>query len=205
MKTDRRVLFLDIETAPNLVAVFSLKQTYINPKYIERHGYVLCWSAQWLGEKKVMFSSIWEDGYAKMIRSVHKLLKEADVVVHYNGKKFDIPTLNACFLMEGLDPIPELVQIDMLRLVKGSFNFPSYKLDYVCQRLDIPNKVPHVGYDMWRGVMKGEPGMQRMMKRYSMGDTRIMPALFYRLVPWMPVTHGFKRIHEYMLGEREKP
>ena len=39
-----------------------------------------------------------------MIKGIHKLLDECDAVIHYNGSKFDIPTLNKEFLLHGLHP-----------------------------------------------------------------------------------------------------
>lgn len=199
-----KILLLDIETAPNLVAVYSLRQDYINPKYIEEHGHVLCFSAMFLGTKKVYYSDE-RDGHVDMLRVIHGLLTEADAVVHYNGKKFDIPTLNAEFLLHGLPPIPNLVQIDLFRLVKGAFNFPSYKLDYVSQRLGIGKKESHPGYEMWRGCKRGDKKSWDMMKRYNIQDVKLLAPLYHKLYQWMPSVHGFKRVSEYLEGKRAKP
>lgn len=203
-----RVLLLDIETAPNLVAVYQLKQTYINPRYIMADGYVLCFVAKWLGKSEVFFAKS-PDGHLDMLKSIHKLLTEADVVVHYNGKKFDIPTLNAEFLLHGLPPIESLVQIDLFSLVRRSFNFPSYKLDYVCHRLGLGGKVKHGGWEMWKQCMdarhKSHAKAWRTMERYNRGDVVLLERLYKHLRPWFATTHGFKRIHEFLTGARKKP
>ena len=67
-------------------------------------SYVMCWAAKWLGKKEVFFSSIMENTHKQMIKKIYKLLEEADAVIHYNGTKFDIPTLNKEFLLLGLTP-----------------------------------------------------------------------------------------------------
>jgi len=201
-----RILLLDIETAPNLVAVFSLKQDYINPRYIMKHGYTLCFTAKWLGEKAVTFRKA-PDSHIGMLRCVHKMLSQADAVVHYNGKKFDIPTLNAEFLLHGLEPIEGLVEIDLYRLVRRKFNFPSYKLDYVCRRLGIGKKVRHEGWDLWRRCMDPDHPKHkqswRNMERYNKGDVILLEKLYKVLRPWFNSTLGFKRIHEYLSGLRK--
>jgi DNA polymerase elongation subunit (family B) len=203
-----KVLLLDIETAPNLVAVYQLKQTYINPQFIMGHGYVLCFTAKWLGKKDIVFAKS-PDGHLAMLQSIHKLLSEADAVVHYNGKKFDIPTLNAEFLLHGLKPVKPFVQIDLIMLARRTFNFPSYKLSYVCERLGIGSKTKHAGWDMWKACM--DKLHQRYakawatMEKYNKQDVILLEHLYKRLRPWFHTTHGFKRIHEYLTGMRSKP
>jgi uncharacterized protein YprB with RNaseH-like and TPR domain len=188
--------------------VFRLKQTYINPQYILADGYTMCFTAKWLGKKDLFFAKS-PDGHAAMLRSIHKLLVEADAVVHYNGKKFDMPTLNAEFLLHGLAPIETLVQIDLLALVKRAFNFPSYKLDYVCQRLGLGKKVSNGGWSTWKQCMdKTHPkhaSAWKLMERYNKGDIVLLERLYKKLRPWFATTHGFKRIHEYLTGLRKQP
>jgi DNA polymerase elongation subunit (family B) len=203
-----RVLLLDIETAPNLVAVYQLKQTFINPQYIMADGYVLCFVAKWLGKKEVFFAKS-PDGHITMLLQIHSLLREADCVVHYNGKKFDIPTLNAEFLLHGLTPIENLVQIDLYPLVRRSFNFPSNKLDYVCRRLGLGGKVKHGGWSMWKACMdklhEGHAKAWKTMERYNRGDVVLLERLYKKLRPWFYTTHGYKRIHEFLTGLRKRP
>lgn len=207
-KDSKRILLLDIETAPNLVAVFQLKQTYINPRYIMQDGYVLCYTAKWLGEKKVYFSKN-PDGHKKMLEDIHSLLSKAEAIVHYNGKKFDIPTLNSEFLLHGLTPIEDMVQIDLYRLVRRTFNFPSYKLEYVCKRLGLGSKVSHKGWDLWKECMdkthKSHAASWKEMERYNKQDVVLLEKLYGKVRPWFSSTLGFKRIHEYLTGARSKP
>lgn len=204
----KKILLLDIETAPNLVAVYQLKQRYINPQYIMAHGYVLCFAAKWLGKRGMYFAKS-PDGHLAMLKMVHKLLGEADAVVHYNGKKFDIPTLNAEFLLHGLAPIKGLVQIDLFPLIRRAFNFPSYKMDYVCGRLGIGTKVSHGGWGMWKQCMdavhKKHHKAWATMERYNKGDVVLTGRLYKRVQPWFSSTHGFKRVDEYLSGKRSTP
>lgn len=182
-----RILYLDIETAPHRVYAWGLWDQNIGLNQIEEPGYTLCWAAKWLGEKKVMFSSI-RDGEKKMLRRIHALLEEADAVVHYYGKKFDIPTLNQEFLAHGMKPPAPFIEIDLIETVRKRFRFASNKLDYVVQRLGLGAKVQHKGMDLWRDCMAGDDAAWKVMKRYNIRDVNLLEPLYEYLKPWL-VSH----------------
>ena len=133
-------LFLDIETAPSVVYVWGLFNQNVQLNQIVEPGYTLCWAAKWEHGKEIMFSSI-QDGKEKMVREIYDLLEEADVLVHYNGRKFDIPILNAEFVKLGLDPPSSYRHIDLLKTARSNFRFTSNKLDFVAQHLGVGGKV----------------------------------------------------------------
>src|SRR5450759_3734245 len=94
-----RILCLDIETAPNTAFVWGLFKENIPLARLVETGYVLCWAAKWYGDSKIYHMNLGECTPRNMLKEIHKLLGEADAVVHYNGKNFDIPTLNKEFLL----------------------------------------------------------------------------------------------------------
>lgn len=179
-----RILLLDIETAPNLAHVWGLWQQNVGLPQLMESGYTLCWAAKWLGEKQVFFGSI-RDGKKKMIREIHKLINEADALVHYNGNKFDVPTLNKDFILNGLPPPSPTKQIDLLRVVKQKFRFPSNKLAYVAPALGIGSKVDHSGHELWVRCMAGDEAAWKVMQKYNMQDTKLLEKLFDKLQPWI--------------------
>ncbi len=91
-----------------------------------------------------MFDSIQKSGKQKMLDSVHKLLDEADAIVHYNGSRFDIPILHKEFLLAGMPPPAPAKQIDLLQVARRQFRFVSNKLDYVSQALGLGSKTDSV-------------------------------------------------------------
>ena len=121
-----------------------------------------------------------------MIKHIHGLMNEADAICHYNGTKFDIPTLNKEFLLEGLDPPSHYSEIDLLRTVRRRFRFPSNKLDYVAQQLGLGSKVKHMGMDLWRGCMAGDEKSWKVMERYNKQDVVLLQKLYKKLLPWIP-------------------
>jgi DNA polymerase elongation subunit (family B) len=120
-----------------------------------------------------------------MLEGIHGLLQDADAVIHYNGTKFDMPTLNKEFLLHKLPPPPPIKQVDLLRVVKSQFRFPSNKLDYVAQRLGLGKKNSHEGHTLWIKCMNGDKKAWKTMESYNIQDVILLEKLYNKLLPWV--------------------
>lgn len=181
-----KILLLDIETAPNLVHVWGLWQQNVGLNQIMASGYVMCWAAKWYGEKEVHFDSIHQSSPKRMLKGIHKLLDQADCVVHYNGTKFDLPTLNKEFVTLDMPPPSPYKQVDLLLTARRQFRFPSNKLDYVAKALGLGEKVKHEGHDLWVKCMAKDPQAWINMERYNRGDVTLLEKVYDRLMAWVP-------------------
>lgn len=132
-----------------------------------------------------MFESILTGSARQMIKKIHKLLDQADVVVHYNGTKFDIPTLNKEFLQMGFAPPSPYKQVDLLRVARNQFRFPSNKLDYVAQALGLGKKTSHVGHEMWLKCMNRDTEAWEIMEEYNKNDVVLLEQVYGMLLPWI--------------------
>lgn len=148
-------------------------------------SYVLCWAAKWLGEDVVYFDSVHRSTKKQMIRELHKLLDEADAVIHYNGKKFDIPTINKEFILANLPPPSPYKQIDLLTTVRNQFRFTSNKLAHVAEKLGIGSKVAHEGHELWLKCMVGDKKAWKVMEEYNTQDVVLLEDLYHKLRPWI--------------------
>lgn len=148
-------------------------------------GYVLCWAAKWLGEDEVFYSSVYESSPKAMLSKIHKLISDADAVVHYNGTKFDMPTLNKEFLLYGLAPPAPYKNIDLLQTARKQFRFPSNKLDYIAQTLGLGKKTQHKGHQLWIDCMAKDSEAWAIMKEYNINDVILLEKVYYKLLPWI--------------------
>jgi hypothetical protein len=180
-----KILLLDIETAPNLVHVWGLWNQNVGINQIMDSGYVMCWAAKWYGSDEIIFDSIFHSGTKAMLRRIYKLLDQADAVIHYNGTKFDIPTLNKEFVINGMKPPTPYKQIDLLRTARGQFRFPSNKLDYIAQTLGIGAKTVHRGHQLWIDCMAKKPEAWEEMEVYNRNDVVILEGVYEILKPWI--------------------
>jgi hypothetical protein len=176
-----KTLLLDIETAPLKVYAWGLWNINVSINQIVEPGHTLCWAAKWYGEKTVTFRRIDDPDF---LDQIHSMIDEADAVIHFNGTRFDMPTLNNEFLKSGLPRPAPYKQIDLLRVVRKQFRFPSNKLDYVCQYLGLGAKTQHKGMELWTGVMAGNEKDWSVMEKYNKNDVVIMEKLYTKLIPW---------------------
>jgi hypothetical protein len=187
---------LDIETSPNTAYVWGLFKTNIAPSQIKQTGRVMCWAAQWFSDDNsdVMFEAEWPRRHKTMVRRAWNLLDEADVVVHYNGMRFDIPTLNREFVKYEMGPPSPYQQVDLLRVAKKQFRFVSNKLTHLLQELDIGDKIK-TEFELWIGCMEGDPQAQKDMEAYNRNDVTELQGLYDRLLPWIS-THPNHALYE---------
>ncbi|MFC6021523.1 ribonuclease H-like domain-containing protein [Plantactinospora solaniradicis] len=150
-------------------------------------GYMLCFSTKWLREPEVEFFSIRDHGAEGMARAAWDRLNAADAVVHYNGRDFDIPTLNQEMFTQGLPPPSPYRQIDLMRVAKKQFRLPSNKLQYVSNNLlQLGGKEEHSGFRMWLGVMNNDPEAWAEMEKYNRRDVVVLEDVFGEMLPWIP-------------------
>lgn len=180
-----KILLIDIETAPHLVSAWGLFDQRIGINQIHEPGYTLCYAAKWLGSREMIFDSVHKSKPKAMIKRVHKLMDRADAICHYNGRRFDIPTLQGEFVRHKLPPPSPFKHIDLLTTCRSQFRFASNKLDYVSQLLGMGQKTQHKGMPLWHACMKGDDAAWKIMERYNKQDVRLLEKLHNELRPWI--------------------
>lgn len=189
-----KILLLDIESSPNVAHVWGIWQQNVGINQLMESSYVLCWAAKWLGSDEIEFDSVYKSKPKAMLRRIHALISAADVVVHYNGTKFDMPTLNKEFLLHDLPPPSPYKQIDLLRTVRSQFRFPSNKLDYVAQRLGLGKKQAHEGHELWVKCMNNDKDAWLRMEGYNIQDVVLLEDLYNKVLPWIK-NHPNHNVH----------
>lgn len=183
--TKPRILALDLETSPNVAHVWGLWNQNVSIKQLLESTEVICFGARWLGEDDVEIRSVHHDGKEKMIRRAYELIDEADVVMGWNSKNFDVKHLNREFVQFGLTPPSPTANLDLMVEVKRVFRFPSNKLDYVSRALGLEGKVQHSGHELWIRCLAGDEDAWAEMYEYQKQDVDLLIELYYRLLPWL--------------------
>lgn len=181
-----KVLTLDIETTPHDAYVWGIWQQNIGLHMLKDPTRMMAWAAKWEEKDEVLFAS--ERNYSRedMIAEVYDLVNEADAVVHYNGIAFDMKHLNREFVEQGLAPPTKYKNIDLLRVVKQCFKFPSNKLEYVARVLLGEGKMDTGGFDLWVRCLKGEATAWKTMENYNIADVLLTERLYQRIQGWIP-------------------
>jgi DNA polymerase elongation subunit (family B) len=143
------------------------------------------WSAKFFGEEDIYYDSLQHSTPIELHQSLHDLLNETDVVVTYNGKRFDLPWVQSGFVTYGLPPPKPFKHIDLLHVVRRQFKFPSNKLEYVVKALGIGEKMPNEGFELWKKCMAGDKEAWAIMEEYNIHDTALLEALYDRVLPYI--------------------
>ena len=185
-----KILLLDVETAPKLAYVWGLwKQNVAASTQLVSDTFLLTWSAKWYGKKKVYGEKltsgevILEDD-SRICTMLHELMDEADVVVGHNGDRFDIPTINSRFVLNGMQPPSPYKSIDTLKIAKKHFKFTSNRLDYIGDILGVGRKIDTGGFNLWKRCMHGETKALTEMLKYNKQDVVLLEKVYDKLRPY---------------------
>ena len=191
MNRQPRVAFVDIETAPSLGFYFD-KWKEGNIIATQAEWYMLSFAYKWQGERRVTTRALPDyPGFNKrkdddrdLVKDLHRVFDEADVIIAHNGDRFDIRKSNARFIEHGLEPPAPYKTVDTLKLAKRHFKFDSNRLDALGQSLGVGRKLPHTGVHLWLGCMHGDQKSWRIMRRYNARDVELLERVYERLKPW---------------------
>ena len=177
-----KIFTIDIETSPHDAWAFNVWQTNILPCHLKEPTTILSFAGKFTDSNKVYYKTCFD---GDMYQTLARLLDEADVVITYNGDKFDIKHINREFVTRGIRPARPFASIDLLKVVKQNFNFPHNRLDYICSVLLGEKKLDTGGFDLWPEFMSQNPKALRTMQRYNIKDTRLTEKLYLFLRPWI--------------------
>lgn len=189
-----KILFYDIETAQNLVALFQLAHNdFVDPGAIVRERYMISAAWTWNDESRVHSVSVLDDPkrYDRdphddyhVVKTLHKVLSEADVIIGHNADQYDKKWLDTRALVHGLAPLPPITSIDTLKVAKKRFALNSNKLDYIAKLLKVGKKIPTTP-GLWMRVLAGDKKAVKEMVVYNRHDVEVTRAVFKKLQPYV--------------------
>jgi hypothetical protein len=181
---------LDVETQPDLVWVWRVYES--NALDVKEHWQLLSFSAKWFGTRVHVTKGLPDyRGYKPggddrlLVKELHGLLDEADIVIAHNGVDFDLKKITARFIAHGMQPPSPYKIIDTKRTIKQVAGFSSNKLDWLCGQLGLGRKMEHQGFPLWKGCAAGDAAAWRKMKRYNRHDVRLLGDLYALISPWI--------------------
>jgi len=182
-----RALVIDLESMYGLAAVWQGRTDYINKNMLLRAPEVICWAARWTDSDKMMFSSIHHDGKEAMLQKAHDLISEADILIGYNTKRYDIKRFRNDFAKAGLNAPHDPEHCDLYSITTSQFDLFSNSLDFACKEFGIVRKIDTGGIDLWKQCDAGDAEAWELMKSYNCNDVHITALLweYYRDHGWL--------------------
>lgn len=187
-----KILFLDIETAPNVVYSWGVYEE--NAIEVVSHWYLLSFAMKWrgtTGKPKVRGlcdygSGVGAECEKDLLIDLHNALSEADIVVAHNGRDFDVRKINARFIAHGFNPPAPYKVVDTKSDLTRVAGFSSNRLNWLSKQLDIGQKtMQHQDFSLWEGCMRGDKKSWAKMKEYNQHDVVLLEELYEILAPWI--------------------
>lgn len=187
------MLFWDTETAPLIGCHFGLYDQNIPYNYVLQDWFIISASWRWLGAKKVNNVSVLDDpkrfkkNHADdyhVIKTLHEVLSEADIIVAHNNDAFDVKKFMARVVYHKLPPLKKFLTVDTLKEARR-FAFSSRKLDDLCALLTLSRKVQNEP-GLWPRAARGDADAIKKIVKYNNGDIDALQDLYTRLAPYMP-------------------
>lgn len=187
MVNDVKIGFWDTEFTPNLGYFWGLWDQNIPPAFVQETQRMLCYGFK---EYKKPVEVVDErEGRSEMLLSLRDRITNVDLIVSWNGRKYDTRMANREFIKEGITPPAPPKEIDLMQVVKQRFAFPSNKLDFVAQELGVGRKVDTGGFALWEGCMAGDEKSWNKMRRYQKQDVVLLEKIFEIVRPWIKFPH----------------
>lgn len=192
LRTQRKRLFFDIETSPNLGLFWEAGyKKNISTSDIIKERSIICICYKWEDDESVKALS-WDKDQSdkKMLEAFIKICNEADEVVGHNSDRFDIKWVRTRCLYHNLEAIDNITSIDTLKVARSKFKFNSNKLDYIGKYLNVGQKI-ETSYEMWKDIfLKNDRKALRQMVEYCKQDVNLLEAVYKKLrINITPKTH----------------
>jgi DNA polymerase elongation subunit (family B) len=213
IESGAKILTFDIETQRSIVEVYGLfKNDYIPIQRVKVPARILCYSARWYDGSGDFFGSAWDDPewfgdideyaqsqYVEMLLQLWNLLEEADVVVTWNGDRFDLQWVEAECARVGLGRPAPYKSVDLMKIQKRHFKagIMSQKLDWSARYWLGDSKVAHGSSDLWDDIRYGDTIVRAQacetMEEYCRHDTKLTEDLIWTYLPWTKMNLALHR------------
>ena len=173
-------LFYDIETSPMIAYTWRIGYDLnLNHTNIISDWKIICVSYKWEGSDKV-HNLKWDKNQddKELVRKFVDILNQADEIVAHNGDRFDIKKIRTRAVLQGVPMKPKYRSLDTLKKAKAHFSFNSNGLNNLAKDLDVGEKMPHTGFQMWKDVLEGSKSALKMMCDYCNVDVIVLEDVY---------------------------
>lgn len=190
-KGNARILFLDVETAPDVAVSFSRFKTNLSQDHVLHNGgWLISIAWRWSDETEVQglsltpYEAIRRDDLGLVAR-LYELFEQADILCGHNLDNFDLPIIRSRMVTNGFPVHKSLKTLDTLKMAR-TMKFQSNKLDSLGNILGVGAKVKHSGISLWVRCLHGEQDALDEMLKYNKGDIDLLVDVYMKLRAYDP-------------------
>ena len=178
---------------PARILLFDIESTHLKANF----GYCICFGYKLLGARETTVLSVTDykarhqrhpTDDALLMKDVHRILtNDADIIVSFYGKEFDLKFLNTRMIMAGLPPLPPLnaEHIDMYYIARYNLALHSNRLAVVAQVLGCPMEKTALSGPIWMKAMAGDRPSISYIKDHCARDVEVLEYVYQKLKPYI--------------------
>lgn len=185
-----KILIYDLEVTPTLGWTYGLYKT--NVIKVEQNPSIMSISWRWYGENITKHESLTTiprkrgtGANLALVKLIHSLFDEADVVVAHNANRFDNKVATASFLRYNLTPPSPYKTIDTLAVARNVARFNSNSLNSLGELFGLGSKTKITHGDLWYDCLTGSSKAWKQLKEYNNQDVDLLYAIYERLRPYI--------------------
>lgn len=184
------IAIYDIELSPIRMWCYSRWQA--NALWVDQEQYLMSFAFKWYGTSKIHYYDLRDQTTYSVDRKHDKQLTKAlydmwqmsDILVAYNGAKFDQRVAKMQFARHGLIPKP-VRDIDPLKIARKEFKFSSNSMRQVAIELGVAPKldVP-LGHLTQQIIEHDDKQAWKEFKKYNIQDVETLEAIWIKIRPY---------------------
>lgn len=188
-----KILFLDIETSPNIVAAWRCGyKLNIGTDSIIQERFMISAQWAWNNDRATgMLSNFKKADDKKLINTVRNEIIKADLIIGHNVRKFDLRWIEGRAFINGLKPTGSKFSphLDTMILAKQAFDLNGYRMDYLSKLSGDKGKMS-TSYSDWMEVLvnKDQARAEYLLK-YGIKDIDVNRKLFKKILPYCKLPH----------------
>lgn len=131
----------------------------------------------------------WND--EKLALALRDQVDDADIIVTWNGKRFDIPFLTARLAVYGHEPPKRVKHIDLLYQSRYKWKLHSNRLDSVLKFLDAPEEFSktHIEPKHWVKALMGYRKSMDYIVHHCVQDVKALDWVYEQMKGLVTVVH----------------
>jgi len=186
VSTTIKRLFFDIETSQMYFRGWRTGEQYVTAEQIVKGNKIICICYKWQYEDEV-HRLVWDSKQddKAILKKFIKVLGEANEIIGHNGDRFDIKQIRTRAIQQRVLMFPKYRTLDTLKKARAYFSFPSNKLDYLGNILEVGRKLDHEGRGLWDKVEAGNKASLIKMVDYCAQDVILLEDVFHVLSPYI--------------------
>jgi DNA polymerase elongation subunit (family B) len=186
-----KVLFFDIEILNDPKKLFEFAwKIYPGATMGAEMSTICSFGYKWLGDKKAKCINVWDkkkysiNDDRALLQEIRDIMVEADIIVSFYGKKFDIKHIDARLDHHGLRALPPFKghHLDLHELAKRRYKLSFKRLDNLADFLRCgTKKLKHEGFSLWDKSWNLDKKAQKTMSAYCAQDVEVLAKVYDKM------------------------